>query len=141
MARQYQKGSLGKAKWLSACPTHDVAFDTGLITVNDDLSVNYASGIEDDVNVSLPLRHALSKPPLHERLLLGSASVAPDISHITWHRERSMSPTERAFCQTLPVNQCQSTWSACNPDQSTASRAKEFDTADRIVIKNKRRRS
>ncbi|WP_032375266.1 HNH endonuclease [Rhodococcoides fascians] len=73
---------------LAACPTHDVAFDTGLITVNKDLSISYAPGIENDVRASLPLRHALGKPPLQERIILGVNSVAPEVSYLTWHREK-----------------------------------------------------
>lgn len=81
------KERLDRRNGLTACPTHDVAFDTGLITVNKDLSVSYAPGIENDVKVSQPLRHALGKPPLHEKLILGKESVAPEVSYLTWHRE------------------------------------------------------
>ncbi|WP_186629414.1 HNH endonuclease [Rhodococcus sp. BP22] len=82
------KERLDQKNGFTACPTHDVAFDTGLITVNPDLSVSYAPGIEDDMTVSLPLRQALGKPPLHERLLLTEKSVRPDISYLAWHREK-----------------------------------------------------
>lgn len=73
---------------LTACPTHDVAFDTGLITVNQDLSVSYAPGVESDMRATPALRHALGKPPLGERIFLGPDSVAPEMSYLTWHREK-----------------------------------------------------
>lgn len=72
----------------TACPTHDVAFDTGLITVNSDLSLSYAPGIEEDMDISPPLQRALGKPPLHERIFLAESSVRPDISYLAWHREK-----------------------------------------------------
>ncbi|OZE96555.1 HNH endonuclease [Rhodococcoides fascians] len=73
---------------LTACPTHDVAFDTGLITVNQDLSLSYAPGIEGDMDKSPPLRRALGKPPLHERLVLAESAVRPDSTYLVWHREK-----------------------------------------------------
>ncbi|WP_032388530.1 HNH endonuclease [Rhodococcoides fascians] len=72
----------------TACPTHDVAFDTGLITVNQDLSVSYAPGVESEMRATPALRHALGKPPLGERIFLGPDSVAPEMSYLTWHREK-----------------------------------------------------
>lgn len=81
------KERLDRRNGLTACPTHDVAFDTGLITVNKDLSVSYAPGIENDVKLSPPLHHALGKPPLNEKLILGTESVAPEVSYLIWHRE------------------------------------------------------
>ena len=71
---------------LTACPTHDVAFDTGLITVNDDLTISYAPSVEDDVSAAAPLRYALGKPPLGDRIILGPESVAPEVSYLNWHR-------------------------------------------------------
>lgn len=72
----------------TACPTHDIAFDTGLITVDEDLSLRYAPGIEDDMTVSPPLRRALGKPPLHERLVLAEGSVRPRVSYLNWHQDK-----------------------------------------------------
>ncbi|MBY6414305.1 HNH endonuclease [Rhodococcus sp. BP-252] len=72
----------------TACPTHDVAFDTGLITVDEDLSLRYAPGVEDDLRIAIPLRRALGKPPLHDRLQLARTSVQPDIAYLQWHREK-----------------------------------------------------
>ena len=59
-----------------------------MITVNQDLSVSYAPGIESEVRATPALRHALGKPPLGERIFLGPDSVAPEMSYLMWHREK-----------------------------------------------------
>lgn len=73
---------------LTACPTHDIAFDTGLITVDDDLRIQYASGVEEDFTSEPPLRAALGKPPLFDKLVLPAAAARPDFAYLDWHRER-----------------------------------------------------
>ena len=71
---------------LSACPTHDVAFDTGLITVGADLAITRTSGIDREMAIEPPLRHALGSPPLAPKLLLPEAAERPDITYLEWHR-------------------------------------------------------
>lgn len=73
---------------LTACPTHDVAFDTGLITVDDQLGIQYSGGVEDDFEAEPPLRAALGKPPLLDKLQLPPSAVRPDFEYLNWHRER-----------------------------------------------------
>ncbi len=70
----------------TACPTHDIAFDTGLITVDLDLTVRYSPGIEQDMTIEAPLRAALGKPPLADRLMLPDVAVRPDMVYLDWHR-------------------------------------------------------
>lgn len=71
---------------LSACPTHDVAFDTGLITVGADLTITRTAGVERELAIEPPLRHALGSPPLAPKLLLPKAADRPDIAYLEWHR-------------------------------------------------------
>lgn len=73
---------------LTACPTHDIAFDTGLITVDDDFRIQYASGVEADFASEPPLRAALGKPPLFDKLVLPTSAARPDFAYLDWHRER-----------------------------------------------------
>lgn len=70
----------------TACPTHDVAFDTGLITVDKELNLHYAPGVENEMLTEGPLRAALGKPPLTDRLILPDAADRPDIAYLDWHR-------------------------------------------------------
>lgn len=69
---------------LSACPTHDVAFDTGLITVGADLRITRTAGIDREMAIEPPLRHALGSPPLASKLLLPDAAERPDIAYLEW---------------------------------------------------------
>ncbi|MFC9360047.1 HNH endonuclease [Rhodococcus sp. NPDC057014] len=80
------KERLDNRNGFTACPTHDVAFDTGLITVDSDLNVKYSPGIESDMTIEAPLRAALGKPPLADKLLLPDVAVRPDVVYLDWHR-------------------------------------------------------
>jgi putative restriction endonuclease len=80
------KERLDNRNGFTACPTHDVAFDTGLITVDSDLNVKYSPGIERDMTIEAPLRAALGKPPLADKLILPDVAVRPDVVYLDWHR-------------------------------------------------------
>lgn len=80
------KERLDHRNGLTACPTHDVAFDTGLITVDEDLSVKYSPGVESDMRSEPPLRAALGRPPLAEKLMLPASAARPDLVYLDWHR-------------------------------------------------------
>ncbi|WP_415668942.1 HNH endonuclease [Williamsia muralis] len=82
------KERLDTRNGLTACPTHDVAFDTGLITVDDDLRIQYSSGVEENFASEPPLRAALGKPPLFDKLVLPVSAARPDFAYLDWHRER-----------------------------------------------------
>ncbi|ORL74639.1 HNH endonuclease [Prescottella equi] len=71
---------------LSACPTHDVAFDTGLVTVGADLTIARTPGLDREMEIEPPLRLALGSPPLAPKLLLPDAAERPDIAYLEWHR-------------------------------------------------------
>lgn len=72
---------------LSACPTHDVAFDTGLITVNGGLRIHVKSALTQLVATDPAIRSAFGRPPLAERLLLPPGARAPKPRYLNWHQE------------------------------------------------------
>lgn len=73
---------------LTACPTHDVAFDTGLLTVNGGLRIHLAPDVVAATASDLPgARAAFGRPPLAEALLLPVAAVRPGRSYLDWHRQ------------------------------------------------------
>ncbi|SEL36802.1 putative restriction endonuclease [Rhodococcus maanshanensis] len=82
------KERLDHRNGFTACPTHDVAFDTGLITVDGDLRVHYASGVEADFAKHGPLRNALGRPPLADRLVMPDSAERPDVRYLDWHLSR-----------------------------------------------------
>lgn len=82
------KERLDPLNGLAACPTHDVAFDTGLISVADDLSITYAPDLEHVLLKDEPLRRAFGKPPLADHLILPQAANLPDAGYLEWHRNK-----------------------------------------------------
>jgi len=72
---------------LSACPTHDVAFDTGLLTVNGGLRIHVKSALAQQVATDPAIRSAFGRPPLAERLLLPPGARVPKSRYLAWHQE------------------------------------------------------
>ncbi|BCJ77344.1 hypothetical protein CS0771_68880 [Catellatospora sp. IY07-71] len=78
---------LDAANGLTACPTHDVAFDTGLITVNGGLRIHVKPEQEQAARTSPAARAVFGRPPLAERLLLPERAAKPGKVYLTWHHE------------------------------------------------------
>ncbi|BAL93115.1 hypothetical protein AMIS_78950 [Actinoplanes missouriensis 431] len=73
---------------LTACPTHDVAFDTGLITVNGGLRIHVRPELEDAAASNPAAYAAFGRPPLAERLLLPPHALPPQRGYLDWHWNR-----------------------------------------------------
>lgn len=82
------KERLDHLNGLAACPTHDVAFDTGLITVTEDFSITYAPDLGRALEEDEPLRRAFGKPPLADKLILPNGADLPDHTYLGWHRAK-----------------------------------------------------
>ncbi|MEE2061511.1 HNH endonuclease [Rhodococcus artemisiae] len=89
------KERLDHLNGLTACPTHDVAFDTGLISVAGDLSITYTPDLEDVLQEDEPLRRAFGKPPLADRLMLPQNADLPDAAYLEWHRDSVFAAVSR----------------------------------------------
>ncbi|WP_260457235.1 hypothetical protein [Rhodococcus qingshengii] len=57
-----------------------------LITVDEDLNLPDAPAVESDMEIESPLRAALGKPPLRDRLILPDKAERPDVVYLDWHR-------------------------------------------------------
>ncbi|HEV2375975.1 MAG TPA: HNH endonuclease [Streptosporangiaceae bacterium] len=73
---------------LAACPAHDVAFDTGMITVNGGLRIHLTSSLADAVRADPLTRQFYGQPPLRQTLLLPATAQPPARKYLDWHRER-----------------------------------------------------
>ena len=62
---------------LAACPAHDVAFDTGMLTVNGGLRIHLARPLADAVQTDPLARQYYGRPPLREVLLLPDRRPGP----------------------------------------------------------------
>jgi putative restriction endonuclease len=70
---------------LAACPTHDAAFDTGLLTVNGGLRIHMEAEVTGAANADPAARAAFGRPPLADRLLLPSGAASPGAAYLAWH--------------------------------------------------------
>jgi putative restriction endonuclease len=70
---------------LTACPTHDVAFDCGLLTVDEGLRIHLAPGLEDALAVDPATRAAFGRPPLADRLVIPNDAPRPKGEYLQWH--------------------------------------------------------
>jgi putative restriction endonuclease len=73
---------------LAACPAHDVAFDTGLLTVNGGLRIHVARPLADAVRTDPMARQYYGRPPLREALILPPGAQAPARKYLDWHRQK-----------------------------------------------------
>ena len=72
---------------VAACPTHDAAFDTGLITVNGGLRVHRAPELETSVRTDPGVGQYFGRA-LNPTLYVPEQGKAPSDSYLSWHRER-----------------------------------------------------
>jgi putative restriction endonuclease len=73
---------------LAACPPHDVAFDTGLLTVNGGLRIHVASSLAGAIRDDPLARQYYGRPPLGEVLLLPPGAQEPARKYLDWHQQR-----------------------------------------------------
>ena len=73
---------------LAACPSHDVAFDTGMLTVSADLKIQIAGPLADAVRGDQLTRQYYGRPPLLDTLLVPDDAQRPKQKYLDWHREK-----------------------------------------------------
>ena len=71
---------------LAACPSHDVAFDTGLLTVDVSLQVHISGALADAVRADPLARQYYGRPPLRDTILLPDQAQIPGRKYLDWHR-------------------------------------------------------
>ena len=71
---------------VAACPTHDAAFDTGLITVNGGLRVHRAPRLEASSRSDPGVDHYFGQVLL-PTLVVPPGGLPPDAGYLAWHRE------------------------------------------------------
>ena len=71
---------------LAACPSHDVAFDTGLLTVDASLQVHVSGALANAVRADPLTRQYYGRPPLRDAILLPGQAQRPGRKYLDWHR-------------------------------------------------------
>lgn len=80
------KERLDPANGLAACPSHDVAFDTGLLAIEVDLRITLARSLSAAVSSDELARHYYGSPPLLAKLRLPEGARPPAPRYLDWHR-------------------------------------------------------
>lgn len=70
---------------VAACPTHDVAFDTGLLAIDHELWVHVGREVQEAIQTDPAARSSFGSPPLSRRLLLPEGATAPGERYLSWH--------------------------------------------------------
>jgi putative restriction endonuclease len=73
---------------LAACPTHDVAFDTGLLAVDGGLRIHVASLLSHATATDPLARQYYGRPPLRETLLIPVGAAARR-KYLHWHCQKT----------------------------------------------------
>ena len=76
---------LDVANGIAACPTHDAAFDTGLLGIDTDLSVTISPLLNEAARTNAGVRNVLTSPPFRAKIELPSGARAPSRPYLLWH--------------------------------------------------------
>ncbi|MGH3226356.1 MAG: HNH endonuclease, partial [Streptosporangiaceae bacterium] len=71
---------------LAACPSHDVAFDTGLLTVDAGLQIRASTALSGAVRADPLARQYYGRPPLLDSILLPASAQPPAQKYLDWHK-------------------------------------------------------
>lgn len=73
---------------VAACPSHDAAFDTGLMGIEADLSVVLSPRLRAHIAADAPARAVFGSPPLTPKISLPADSEFPAATYLNWHRTK-----------------------------------------------------
>lgn len=74
------------ANGIAACPTHDAAFDQGLISVADDYSIIRSRGLAAAIAQDERIAHNFGTQGLLKELLVRTPGTGPRSDYLLWHR-------------------------------------------------------
>jgi putative restriction endonuclease len=78
---------LDAANGLAACPTHDKAFDVGLLWVNGGYTIHGVEALERAARKDAAMGASFGRPPVGDRLLLPAEAEPPGLAYLAWHRD------------------------------------------------------
>ena len=77
---------LDRANGIAACPTHDRAFDAGLMWVNGGLRIHSVENLRRATASDAGMAASFGTPPLAGHLLLPAGGDPPAAAYLAWHR-------------------------------------------------------
>jgi len=78
---------LDVANGLAACPSHDAAFDFGLLWVNGGLRIHAAVTLDHARRHDTGMAASFGQPPMNAALLLPEDATSPNPDYLQWHRQ------------------------------------------------------
>jgi putative restriction endonuclease len=78
---------LDVANGLAACPSHDTAFDFGLLWVNGGLRIHAAITLDYVRRHDTGMAASFGQPPMNLALLLPADATLPNPDYLEWHRQ------------------------------------------------------
>ncbi|MHB1844819.1 MAG: HNH endonuclease [Deltaproteobacteria bacterium] len=72
---------------IAACPSHDAAFDGGLLWVTDSYYISIADELGAASLANPGMRASFGRPPILSKLLVPVGSIPPDKRHLAWHHQ------------------------------------------------------
>ena len=78
---------LDPANGIAACPTHDSAFDAGLLWVNGGFRIHAVAALVAAAHADPGMAASFGRPPLAERLMVPPGGEQPGRRYLDWHRE------------------------------------------------------
>ncbi len=82
------KERLDPRNGIAACPMHDSAFDSGLITVNGGMRIHRADLLDISIVSDVKVGYYFEEPGLQARLLIPEGRKGPADVYLQFHRER-----------------------------------------------------
>jgi putative restriction endonuclease len=84
--RSTDKERADVANGICACPTHDSAFDAGLLTVTNDFQIKRASVLDQQMTENESLSKAFGSAGMRQRLLLPATAARPRVEYLSFHQ-------------------------------------------------------
>jgi putative restriction endonuclease len=72
---------------IAACPSHDAAFDGGLLWVNGGYRIHVALSLSEAARSDVGMGRSFGHPPIGETLHLPPGSTPPSTKYLDWHRQ------------------------------------------------------
>jgi putative restriction endonuclease len=78
---------LDAANGIAACPTHDKAFDAGLLWVNGGHRIHAVEALDAAARDDPGMAASFGRPPLVGQLLVPDGARPPGAAYLAWHRD------------------------------------------------------
>ena len=87
MASATNSERLDPSNGIAACPTHDTAFDAGLIWVNGGQRIHFAVQLTAASRADPATNASFGRPPIAARLILPPGAEPPGGRYLDWHQQ------------------------------------------------------